>query len=208
MVISFFYLLDRGKIWQASLIGILASSTRLVGIFLTASAFFKQKVKSKILLFIVPVGLISYMIYLAIRFNNPLYFLTSQQIFGQERSTTQIVLLPQVFWRYLKILSTTDGLPFVNALFELSSTLFALILLFIAYKKVKVEWVVFSALAVLVPTLTGTLASMPRYILVAFPIFIVLGMIKNLWTKILILIVFLVLQVAAITLFTQGYWVA
>src|SRR3990167_5245499 len=179
MIVATFYLLEEKKILLASIIGSFTSATRLVGVFLAPALIKKMDLKALISLLIVPAGLILYMIYLKIEFNNPFYFLTAQSIWGQERSTTGIILLPQVFWRYIKILSTTSGLPLLNASFEFVSTVFAIVVLILANKKVKREWLIFSWLAVLTPTLTGTLVSMPRYILIAFPIFIVLTNIKS-----------------------------
>lgn len=207
MIIGSFYLLERKKVFLASIVGAFASVTRLVGIFLAPSLVMKG-IKSFIPFLIVPLGLISYMIYLTIEFGNPFYFLTAQSIWGQERSTSGIVLLPQVFWRYLKILFTTSDLPLVNALFELGTTLFAILLLILATKKVKREWLIFSWLSVLVPPLTGTLVSMPRYILVVFPIYIVLAQIKSAKIKTIILIIFITLLIVTTSLFTRGYWVA
>jgi len=208
MIIAAFYFIEEKKILLASIIGSFASATRLVGIFLAPSLIKKLDNKSLIPLLIIPLGLFAYMIYLKIEFNNPFYFLTAQSIWGQERSTTGIVLLPQVFWRYIKILATTSGLPLLNASFELVSSVFAIVILILANKKVKREWLIFSWLAVLTPTLTGTLASMPRYILIAFPIFIVLTNIKSTLIKIGIIVLFLTLQVILVSLFTRGYWVA
>lgn len=208
LTISFFYLLHQKRIILAALIGSSASATRLIGIFLALTPFFKKGVKPLMPILITPVGFLLYVLFLKVKFDNPLYFLSAQAIFGQERTTTQIILLPQVFWRYIKIFTTTSGLPLANAAFELSTTIFALAILVIAYKKIKLEWLMFSLLAIVTPTLTGTLASMPRYILVAFPIFIVLAHIKSLSAKIAILTIFLTLLTFAATLFTQGYWVA
>jgi len=208
MIVSSFYLLERRKIWQASLIGLAASGTRLVGIFLAPALASFRKRRMLIPLFVVPSGLFLYMFFLEMEFNNPLYFLTAQSVWGQERSTTGIVLLPQVFWRYFKILMTTSGLPLFNATLELSATIFALIILTIATKRVKREWLIFSWLAILTPTLTGTFASMPRYILIAFPIFIVMALIKSARLKAALLIIFIALQAILVTLFTRGYWVA
>ncbi len=208
MIVTTFYLLEEKKILLASIIGSFASATRLVGVFLAPALVSKWNIKSILPLLIVPLGLVAYMIYLAVEFNNPFYFLTAQSIWGQERSTTEIVLLPQVFWRYVKIIFTTQGLPLFNALLELSSVIIAISLLILGTKKIKKEWLIFSWLAILTPTLTGTLASMPRYILVAFPIYIVLAQIKSLHVKSLILAVFLLLLMVSSVLFTRGYWVA
>lgn len=207
-IIAAFYLFESGRILLASIVGSFASATRLVGIFLAPSLVKRKNLASLIPILIVPLGLIAYMIYLKIEFNNPLYFLTAQSIWGQERATTGIVLLPQVFWRYIKILLTTTGLPLANALFELVATLFAIVILILAIKKVKREWLIFSWLTVLTPTLTGTLTSMPRYVLVAFPIYIVLSRIKDTRIKLIILFVFIILLIITTTLFTRGYWVA
>ena len=210
MIVSSFYALQNNKFVLASIIGMFASATRLVGLFLAFALSASEKTKKRLLpIIIVPLGLLSYIGYLQIKFHNPLYFLSAQSIFGQERSTNQIILLPQVIWRYLKILTTTSGLPLANASLELASTIFAFSVLFIAFrKKFKREWLIFSLLALLVPTLSGTFASMPRYLLIAFPIYIVLAQIQNLKVKIAIITTFLILQVVCLTLFAQGYWVA
>ena len=208
VIISSFYLFEKERLLEASIFGLFASATRLVGVFLAPSLIKNLRLKALTPAIIVPIGLVAYMIYLKIEFNDPLYFLKAQSIFGQERSTTQIILLPQVFWRYVKILATTSGLPLFNAVLELSSTIFTIILLILASKKVKKEWLIFSWLAIITPTLTGTLASMPRYILVAFPIYIVLAHIKSTLIKTTIVVFSLLILSVCVILFTRGYWVA
>src|SRR3990167_1158262 len=208
LIISVFYLFYKKKILLASILGSFASATRLVGLFLIPAISLKKNIQSIIPILIAPLGFLAYVLYLKIEFNNPLYFVSAQTIFGQERSTTQIILLPQVFWRYLKILATTNGLTFGNAAFELGMTILILTLLVLSYRRVKTEWLIFSFLAVLMPTFTGTLASMPRYVLITFPVYILLASIKSLIIKILIVIVFSVLLIITTVLFTQGYWVA
>ena len=208
MIISSFYLIEKNKILAASIIGSFASATRLIGLFLTPAFLVSQPKRNILPPLLVPLGFLAYVIYLQLEFNNPLYFLTSQSIFGQERSTTEIVLLPQVFWRYFKILVTTNGLPFFNAASELFSTIFALLMLLVGYKKVKASWLVFSFLAIIIPTLTGTLASMPRYILIAFPIYISLALVLSQPLKIIFVAVSTILLVITTMLFAQGYWVA
>jgi len=207
MIISSFYYLEKKNFLLASVIGTFASATRLTGLFLFPAFVFSKEKRRWPFLFI-PLGLIVYMLYLKLEFNNPLYFLTSQSIFGQERSVGSFILLPQVFYRYLKILLTTSGQPYINALFELSSTIFAIFALLLSIKIVKREWLIFSAIAVLVPTLTGTFASMPRYILLAFPIYIYLAHIKSDKIKLAIAFVFICILFITTTYFSQGYWVA
>lgn len=208
LIILAFYMVEEGKVWQAAVLGAFASFTRLGGIFLTPALFFKKGIKSQAALLLIPTGLIAYMVFLGVKFNNPFYFLTSQQIFGQERLANGIILLPQVFFRYFKILTSVHGLPLVSAVFELLATVWVLAALALAFKKVKLEWIIFSLFIVIVPTLTGTLASMPRYILIAFPIYLVPAYIKSTKIKIALITASLAILTIATTFFSQGYWVA
>ena len=218
LTVCSFYAARKKRWWLAGICGGLASATRLTGIFLLPALLWewhKNKIKNKILsspiLYLVPLGLVSYMIYLQFKFGDWLYFWHAQPVFGAERSGSGIILLPQVIWRYLKILfyvpltSEMFWISFLEVLF----TLFSIILLVIAHlKKVRVSYLIFSWLAIIIPPLTGTFSSMPRYILVAFPIFISLGLIHNKYYKIILLAVFCLLLSALTILFTGGHWVS
>lgn len=208
LTMAAFYLTHKNRILWASLAGLFASATRLIGVLLAPSLYFTTNIKKKYFVFLIPLGLIFYMLFLYINFGNPLLFLTSQEIFGQGRTSTSIVLPPQVLYRYLKILITSSGLPLFNAVFELLATLFAFLLLLLNLKVLKREWLIFSLSSLLVPALTGTLTSMPRYALVAFPIFITLANLKSNPLKWALAAIFLILLFCTTTLFTQGYWVA
>ncbi len=161
--------------------------------------------------YILPIGLLAYMIFLQWKYGDFLYFWHAQPVFGAQRSGAGIILLPQVIWRYFKIFSNLNPLtePFVIAFTEFVATILSIILLVTSYlKKIRLSYLIFSLLTILVPTLTGTFSSMPRYILVAFPLFIVLGLIKNKWVKIALLIIFIVLLSFYTVLFTRGHWVS
>lgn len=163
------------------------------------------------ILYIVPLGIVAYMVYLQIAFGDWLYFWHVQPVFGAERSGSNIILLPQVIWRYIKILTSIPIAKesFWIPLLELTSTISAIVLLLIAHiRKVRLSYLIFSWLAVLTPTMTGTFSSMPRYILVAFPIFIALGLIKSRLFKILLSVICLMLSVILTILFTRGHWVS
>jgi len=65
-------------------------------------------------------------------------------------------------------------------------------------------------LAYLTPTFTGTFSSMPRYVLVLFPGFILLSLWaeKYRWLRILYPILAIPLFILCLLLFTRGFWVA
>ena len=71
------------------------------------------------------------------------------------------------------------------------------------YQDIRQNW-----LSLITPSLTGTFSSMPRYILIIFPIFLVLGTIKSNPLKVFILTLFLALMSVSVILFTRGYWLS
>ena len=154
------------------------------------------------------------MVYLNKAFQDPLFFLHVQEEFGAGRSD-RFVLLPQVMYRYLKIFLTQHEwtwsyYAYAQELF-VTSVVFCL-LLYLTFKQWKkhIPELVFSWGVFIIPTLTGTLQSMPRYVLVVFPLFIVwnrLGRDKPwlYWVLCGVSAMFLLLNVV---LFLQGKWVA
>ena len=58
---------------------------------------------------------------------------------------------------------------------EVLSAVIFLILGLISFKNTRLSYAIFGFLSFLAPTLTGTFSSMPRYILVMFPVFIMIG---------------------------------
>lgn len=205
MLISSFYLVEKKKYFLANIIGAFASATRLVGVYLSVSLVRKKNLFS---LIIIPTGLLLYMVYLKLEFGNPFLFFSSQGAFGQGRST-EIIILPQVFFRYIKLLMDSKGFALITVVLEFTSTLFVIFLLIKAYfQKMDKSWLLYSAVAVFTPTLTGTLTSMPRYILVAFPIYVVLSRISNLNIRISLLLLFSILLFGLSVMFLRGYWIA
>jgi len=79
--------------------------------------------------------------------------------------------------------------------------------LIMAFRKMKFSYWLFSALAVILPTLTGTFSSMPRYALMAFMLFPFLAVRYKKDIK-LIIIAQAFLQVVLLSMFIRGYWVS
>lgn len=171
----------------------LASATRLVGAFL----FF-------------PLGLVAYMIYLKKTIGDPLFFIHAQPAFGAERSGGKIIFLPQVYFRYFKIFLTVSltNYDFWIAVLEFLVFNVVLILLWLGYKKnLPRIWLVFSFLTIVGPTLTGSLLSIPRFALTAFPIFLILATFNKKLKYLSLVICYLLFSILTI-LFTRGYFVA
>lgn len=212
-----FYAAKRGNWILAGILGFLASLTQIFGVFLCIGLileYIKTKKKKQIdwlWILLVPVGLVTYMVYLWQTRGDPLAFYHVQPAFGAERSADGIVLLPQVLWRYLKIftISSVQTIQYWVAALEFSTFLLAVWLLWKGAKeKISSSYLFYSIAVILLPSLTGTLSSLPRYFLSAFPLFFVLGGIKSGAGKILLAILFSAGLVVACTLFLQGYFVS
>lgn len=157
-------------------------------------------------------GLICYMIFLWGEFDDPFYFFHVQAEFGAGRQE-QLILLPQTLWRGLKILMTVPisfaWLTYAQEFFLTIVALFIIGWLWWQEQRIKHAWLIFTTLAILLPTVTGSLSSMPRYLLAAFPIFIWLGLKINeqihwRWTWLISGILLIINTV----LFIQGVWIA
>lgn len=220
LILISFYAARKNKWLISSLSGILASGTRLLGVFMVfalLTEYFIQtkgkKLKLKPLLCIaaIPFGLFVYMFYLQLKFHDPLLFWHAQPAFGAERLGSGVIFPPQVIFRYLKILVSVDirTLPFWNSFFELISFLSGVFLLIVAHlKKIRLSYLIFSWFSLITPSLTGTFSSMPRYILIIFPIYIVLGSLKSNLLKLVLLTINAVILIIFVILFTRGYWVS
>lgn len=221
LTVTSFYFARKGKFFIASLFGSFASATRITGIFLLPALFIEileqQKKEKKVdykkylSLCIVPLGLFSYMVFLWYKYQDPLLFLHQQPLFGAGRSGGKIIFLPQVLFRYYKILKNVPlgDLTSTVAILELSTLILGLLLLYLAYKKkIRFSYILYSFCCLIFPTLSGTLSSLPRYALPCFAIFIYLGVIKNPYIKISLIIAGLVLESYFAILFFQGYFVS
>lgn len=217
--------LFRKKMFLASgLVAALASATKIFGVLLVFYmaieiylAVKNREIKLKswqffreiVAMCLAPMGLFAYMYYLNVTFRNPLYFLTSQSDFGAQRSSEPFILLPQVLYRYLKILTSVNinSLPYFNSALELLFTLIPLVLLLVFFKKIRFSYWFFSFCCLILPTLTGTLLSMPRFILTNFLLLPIVVVQFNNQLRV-IMIFSILLALILVSLYTRGYWVA
>jgi hypothetical protein len=90
-------------------------------------------------------------------------FIHVQSLFNNGRSNGEIVLLPQVIYRYFKILTTVApiSLLYFRAVWELLTFVVSLLLLYLYRRKMTVSALIFCIGAILLPTLSGTLSSFP-----------------------------------------------
>jgi len=219
--VSCFYFLFKRNWFLAALCGCFASATRVIGVCLVLPfvieyfSTFKQWKPKKSFLYVllIPVGILAYMGYLWMTSGDPLRFMHVLPGYGSHRSGGSIILLPQVLYRYGKILIFAFLQPtlmsYLTTILEFVSVLCAGYTLYYGWiRRISPSLWWYSAVVLLVPTLSGTFSSMPRYILAAFPIFITLGMIRSTRTKILLAVLFCLTQCLCWIMFVRGWFVA
>lgn len=221
--ISTLYLFESKRFGWAAFLAILASLTRINGIFLTIYFllyfYYHRPIKKYQYLYIfAPLfGLALYSIYLFLTTNDPLAFIHSISNFG--RQTSPVIFL-KVIYRYLKIfILASHDFKYYIAILEFSVfTLFFSVLSLQLFKYCQaktyltnislVSLNLISFATLLLPTLTGTFSSLPRYSLMSISVFIFLGQLKNIYLKALILLIFIILHVLTLAFFSRGYFIS
>jgi len=225
----------RKKMWVlSSVCGGLLTATRLVGIAIIPVLIYEflksdppslklRGAKKNLLknikqflvriwpLFLIPIGLLIYMSFNLQKWGSAFYFIQAQADLQNERTVDGIILIPQTIFRYFKILTTVSSNQFEwwIALLEISVFVFIVVMLYIAWKKkVRLSYILFAAIAFLIPISTGTFTGLPRYSLILFPVFIALSLMKNKTIKIAYSISAAILLFVLFMLFARGYYIA
>ena len=220
-----FYLVRRDRLFLSCIFALLASATRISGIFIWPALIWEfwlghhTRVKkhgldvSLVWLLLPPLGILSHMKYLLLKTGDPFYFLKVSPDFGPNLVITKLILLHQVVYRYLKmiIFSSHSDITFAVVVLELLIGILFLVLSVIAFNRLRLSYAIFMLLSFAVPTFGGTFTGQPRFALTLFPGFILLA----LWfdkqkpiTQKIYLGLNLFFAVICIALFTRGYFVS
>lgn len=216
-VLCFYF--ARKRIWLFSAVfGVMASSTRVFGFLLLPALLFevviqREKLSKWFWIMLIPLGLISYMYYQYINFGDPFAFYNLQTVVGEQHQKG-IVLLPQVYFRYMKMLLTVDinNPIYQTIILEFITGVSFFILPIIGFlKKIRSSYIFYALVGFILPTVQGSFSSLPRYVIVFFPSFLILALlISKLNAKIQMLVIVLLLIFLMIEsgLFFRGYWIS
>ena len=190
----------RRDLLVACVMAALASATRNVGIFLVVPLMYEwikdiERFRLRgVYLFLAPGGLLAYMGYLWVRFGDPLLFYSAQESWGRQatgpldtasRAWGAAVegagrLLDPDLWAHPSLSNVANQLAGAGNLFNLAFFVFAMVVLLGGLRYLPLSLSVYGLLLVAPATLFGTpgspLMGTPRYVLVAFPVFIVLAL--------------------------------
>ncbi|OGK52460.1 hypothetical protein A2966_02710 [Candidatus Roizmanbacteria bacterium RIFCSPLOWO2_01_FULL_41_22] len=228
LVLLCFIFMGRHRWWLTAICGALLAITRPVGLImflvigyeiirqekiisLLKNKSWRQLFKALLPLTILPWGLAGYLWFSLKKWGDALYFLHAQGEVANNRSVNQIVLFPQTIFRYLKILLTLSSQQYEwwIALFELSCFIFAALVIYVTIRKrMKLAYILYCLLGLLLPASTGTFSGLPRYVVILFPLFLALALVKIGWTKLLYLILAGIILLLTTMLFSRGYFIA
>ncbi|MDP2925819.1 MAG: mannosyltransferase family protein [Nanoarchaeota archaeon] len=206
-----FYYARKKNFLYVSILGFLLALTKNLGVFIIFPVLIEyfdinfgnikislNKIKEDIFyLLLIPAGLILHMLFLYIKFNDPLLFAHAQKEFGRVFTTITTTLNSinnyPIFYQYL----------FAGFLF------FAIFMLAYAfYKKVRLSYLVFSLISMYIYLSANILESIPRYFALLFPIYISMALLGKKY-KILDYF-FIIASISLMTIITilliNGYW--
>lgn len=217
-----FYFARKGKWHLAGILGAFSTATRIIGLAVVAGlvveVFLSRKENKNILLPLLEVGasilgIGFYMYFLWAKTGDPLNFLHTVGIFGAQRSDN-FIMLPQVFYRYLfKVLPSINYAvltSFFPPVLEFFTAVVFLGISILAFWKTRLSYAVYLALGYLIPTLSGSFSSLPRYVLILFPTFLILAEYvrgKKVFLFAFGLVSFILLAIS-FALFSRGYWIS
>lgn len=218
LAVTSFYFARKRSWFFAGVFGAISSATRIFGLIIFPSLLleaWRQKAKISVFLwiFFIPSGLLIYMLYQWVAFGDPLLYYKLQKIVGEQHQSG-LTLLPQVYFRYIKMIMTVDPQNpiYQTVLLEFFvGILFFILPIYGYFKKVKLSYLLYAMVGFLLPTIQGSFSSVPRYVIVFFPAFLAAALWMNDRPKILKLIILTfsaVLLFIETALFLRGYWVA
>jgi hypothetical protein len=209
LTVACFYYARKNRWFLSSLFGFFAALTRALGVFIfipilieyVAPTSFKDlkfsKIKKDILcLLLIPAGLLTYMTYLYLRFNEPLAFLKAEIAWSRGFALGLFTLKSALSYD-----------PFYKFTFLGFVALSILMLVYLIHSKVRISYIAHTAIQLFLILSSGLLESFPRYISVLFPMYLGFAIIarNRFWEETLKLVSASLLTLFVI-LFVNGYW--
>lgn len=204
-----FYLLKRKKLFLATVAVFLVSATRLVGLavvvgYLIEIGLSKGFNRKNWYVLFAPVGFILYCWFLYTKTGDFFYFLVSETHWQRE------ITIPVFgFWDTLTTLVKPGFISgHFNSFLDLLFAIFGLGLVIRTFRFLSPGYSLYSIFSIALPLFTPSLSSIPRFVLVIFPIFILIAFTKNKYIVLAYQVISLMLLSVFAVLFINGYWVS
>lgn len=210
LVLSSFFYLKKKNYYLSALFASLSSMTRISGVAVIAAVLFeiylsKKSLKEKLVSSIISVsGLIIYCIYLFYTTGNPFYFIISELEWDRSVALPGLNILTAI-----NFLATYGLKPeSFTILSDIFFTVLGIGLAIRTWKYLPPSYSIYTFLSLYLPLATALILSMPRFVLVIFPLFIVLAEIKNKIFNLGYIIISLTLLFLYFNFFLRVIWVS
>lgn len=124
------------------------------------------------ILFIIPLGLVSYMLFLKAQFNDPVAFSTTQSAWGR-----QMLGPVAIIWRDLTAFlggNFLTGDIWYHVGLDLGAFFAVVAIAFAIWRRLGASYALYCLMSIIIPATSGT-GSLSRYALVLYPVFMMLG---------------------------------
>lgn len=204
--------IQRQQWWVAGTAGFFLALTRLPGILIApimAFAYlqtyqFQWKALTRPSIFSIvlpPAGLALFMLYQWWQFDTPVAFMIAQRAWENQ-------LQPPWAMPY-ELLMTLTSTDWPMKVLQSSIWLGFILLTILAFRKLPIIYGLVMLLFLTPPYLSSWNESLPRYVLMAFPGFIILGIItEKVWVKTILLNVMLAILYTCTLLFINDFWIS
>ena len=212
---------SRIKNWKwAGIFGFFCALTRPIGIimlpvlaleYLEQKKFKWKEIKSELAwVLLIPAGLFSYMAYLWFRFGDPLLFLKAQNAWDRKVGFNLFGIWDNLKSHFHDLIFPSENFAFsLRNDFELIFFAAFLVLSVFVWRNLRKSYGLYCLLALLIPFATCSLISMTRFVLVLFPVFILLAKWseKRVWLNYVIIMLFAMLLSLFTIMFANWYWI-
>lgn len=198
------YLFRKKYFILAGLTGALSTMCRINGLLLLPTLLLEGRKKREeiITLLLIPLGFLFYLLINYLTFNDPFYFLKPLSSNWHKEFSLPWIGISNLLSSMPKF---NDPL-FYAYLAEVTVLLLIASLGIYVFFKIRKSYGIYMFLNFLLFTSTSFVISTPRYSLILFPIFIILGQIKSKYLLLLISIIFFLPLVFFTILYTLGRW--
>lgn len=169
LAIGCFLAAQRDQWWLAAMLGMLASATRVTGIFLVPALVIialEHRTRRAWPIIFAPAGLAAFMLLLHFRTGNVFAFIEAQSLWHR-RPTAFVTPL----FEYLRHPSQV-GMSWNLATFNFLAAMLLLVAALACLRRKQWAFAAYTLLVVIIPLSTGSLQSIGRYALGAFPLFV------------------------------------
>lgn len=203
LTLATFFQLRRGKYVWAGVLGALAAMTRVTGILLLIPAVMELYMAYKwrglfsrrgLSLLLIPLGTTAFFSFHAVAFGNFFLFFDVERWFGR------------TFHFASEHFETFSRAATANLAFDATIAVCGLIGSILVWRRIRASYGVYMLVSLAVALSTGTLMSVGRYLLVLFPLFILLAGIRRPFVRQALLFTSALFLALNITLFVSNGW--